>query len=40
MLSNEEARYMEMMLTIFAGYAAVWLAVLIVAGVAAGRSSN
>jgi hypothetical protein len=40
MLSNKEARYMKMMLTVFAGYGAVWLAVLIVAGVAAARSST
>jgi hypothetical protein len=31
---------METMLTIFAGYGAVWLAVLIVVGMAAVRSSN
>ena len=31
---------MKMMLTVFAGYGAVWLAVLIVAGVAAARSST
>jgi hypothetical protein len=40
MLSNREARYMKMMLTIFAGYGAVWLVVLIVAGVAVARSST
>jgi hypothetical protein len=37
MIGNKEARYMEMMLTIFAGYGAVWLALLIAAGVAAAR---
>jgi hypothetical protein len=31
---------MEMMLTVFFGYGAVWLAVLLVAGVAVARSPN
>jgi hypothetical protein len=39
MLVDKRRRDMEMMLTIVAGYGAVWLAVLIIAGVAAARSS-